>query len=158
MKRPWNRVDLPVYSVSSRHGMEKNMHICTYVSAVSMQPKRMMVALFKGTKTLELVSKEYHFVLQLLSSDQHNLIKHLGQISGNNKNKLALLEKRGLTAVWKGFTVLKNALAYMELSTINTMDAGDHVIHLCDVKSFYNNLSGEALTLNLLRKKGLIRG
>ena len=43
MRRPWNRVDLPVYSVSSRLNDQHNMHICTYVSAVSMEPKRYMV-------------------------------------------------------------------------------------------------------------------
>ncbi len=63
MKKPWNRVDLPVYSVSSRHGVEENMHICTYVSAVSMDPKRFMVALYKGTKTIELAVAEKRFVL-----------------------------------------------------------------------------------------------
>jgi hypothetical protein len=46
----------------------------------------------------------------------------------------------------------------MELKTINTLDAGDHIIHLCDVISFSNNLEGEALTLNLIREKGIIRG
>lgn len=158
MKRPWNRVDLPVYSVSSQHEQTSNMHICTYVSAVSMEPKRIMVALFKGTKTLELVNKQPHFVLQLLSKDQYRLVKPLGQTTGKETDKIAKLEKRGLTSVWKGFTVLKEALAYMELAAINTMDAGDHVMYLCDVKSFYNNLNGEALTLNVLREKGLIRG
>lgn len=158
MKRPWNRVDLPVYSVSSQCGDAGNMHICTYVSAVSMDPKRIMVALYKGTKTLALVSQEPRFVLQLLSSEQYRLVKLLGQTSGNKIDKLAKLQQRGLLSQWKAFNVLKDALAYMELHTISTMDAGDHVMHLCDVKSFYNNLSGEALTLNLLREKGLIRG
>ncbi|HMP93048.1 MAG TPA: hypothetical protein PKD90_09280, partial [Phnomibacter sp.] len=50
-KKPWNRPALPVYSVSSQ-GTRPNMHICTYVSSVSMQPKRIMVALYKGTLTL----------------------------------------------------------------------------------------------------------
>jgi flavin reductase (DIM6/NTAB) family NADH-FMN oxidoreductase RutF len=158
MKRPWNRVDLPVYSVSSRNETESNMHICTYVSAVSMKPKRIMVALFKGTKTMELVSKHPHFVLQLLSDKQSGHVKLLGQTSGKNTDKMGRLFKRGYLSEWKGYAVLKEALAYMELSVINTTDAGDHVMHLCDVKSFYNNLSGEPLTLNLLRTKGLIRG
>jgi flavin reductase (DIM6/NTAB) family NADH-FMN oxidoreductase RutF len=66
--------------------------------------------------------------------------------------------KRKLLSQWKEFNVLKDALAYMELKTINTLDAGDHIIHLCDVISFSNNLEGEALTLDLIREKGIIRG
>ena len=158
MKRPWNRVNLPVYSISSKNGMQENMHICTYVSSVSMTPKRMMVAIFNGTKTLELATVEKHFVLQLLAEQQYKLIKLLGQSSGNSINKIQRLEKRKLIGTWKNFKVLNEALAYMELKAISMSDAGDHVIFICDVISFYNNLPGEPLTLNLLREKGIIRG
>jgi flavin reductase (DIM6/NTAB) family NADH-FMN oxidoreductase RutF len=158
MKRPWNRVNLPVYSISSKHAEQENMHICTYVSSVSMSPKRMMVAIFNGTKTLELAEKEKHFVLQLLADNQYNLVKLLGQSSGKTINKIGRLEKRKLIGMWKNFKVLKEALAYMELKTINISSAGDHVVFVCDVISFYNNLPGEPLTLNLLRDKGIVRG
>ncbi|MFN5423376.1 MAG: flavin reductase family protein [bacterium] len=158
MKRPWNRVDLPIYSISSCHQQESNMHICTYVSAVSMDPKRMMVAIYKGTKTIELVKKNPHFVLQLLSRSQFNLIKLLGQSSGHQIDKISRLNKRGLLSTWKEFDVLKDALAYMELTTIETLDAGDHIMHLCNMVSFSNNLPGDPLTLKLLRDKKIIRG
>lgn len=158
MKRPWNRVDLPIYSVSSYNGQEANMHICTYVSAVSMEPKRMMVAIYKGTKTLALVEQNPHFVLQLLSSSQYNLIKLLGQSSGNKIDKISRLKKRNLLSSWKQIHVLKDALAYMELAVIEKIDAGDHIMHLCEMISFSNNLDGEPLTLDMLRKRGIIRG
>ena len=158
MKRPWNRVNLPVYSVSSKYGTQENMHICTYVSSVSMSPKRMMVAIFNGTKTLELVEREKHFVLQLLSDQQFKLIKLLGQSSGKSINKIERLEKRKLLTNWKEFKVLKEAIAYIELKAINISSAGDHVLFICDVVSFYNNLPGEPLTLNILRDKKIIRG
>lgn len=158
MKRPWNRINLPVYSVSSKDNEAENMHICTYVSSVSMTPKRIMVALYHNTKTLELVTKNPHFVLQLLSESQCNLIKLLGQTSGNAVDKISRLKKREKLTTWQNFTVLKDALAFIELKSINTMDGGDHILHICDVVSFYNNLAGEPLTLNLLREKKLIRG
>jgi len=79
MKRPWNRTNLPVYSVSSGLGNDANMHICTYVSSVSMEPKRYMVAIYKNTKTLQNIESHGEFVLQLLASDQFNLVKLLGK-------------------------------------------------------------------------------
>ena len=118
----------------------------------------MMVALYHNTKTLENVSENPHFVLQLLSESQYNLIKLLGQTSGHSTDKLNKLKKRNLLTSWKNFAVLKEALAYIELKSINTMDGGDHTMHLCEVISFYNNLPGEPLTLNILRDKKLIRG
>lgn len=157
MKKPWNRIDLPVYSVSSRHGSEENMHICTYVSAVSMEPKRYMVALFNGTKTLELARAEKRFVLQLLAEGDHGLVALLGRQSGHQVDKLSRLRKRGLVEAWKGFSVLSNAAAWIELVIIGEMDAGDHVMMLCDVVASKNVQEKRILTLDTLRAKGLIR-
>jgi flavin reductase (DIM6/NTAB) family NADH-FMN oxidoreductase RutF len=157
MKKPWNRVDLPVYSVSSRDGDDRNMHICTYVSGVSMSPKRFMVALYKGTRTLELVERNPSFVLQLLAEDQARLVALLGRKSGHHADKVGLLVKRDATTEWKGFTVLREALAWMELSVLDRMDAGDHVMMLCDLVSHRNAREGEPLTLDILRAKGLVR-
>ena len=157
MKKPWNRIDLPVYSVSSSSGETKNMHICTYVSAVSMNPKRFMVALFKGSLTLDLVQASPTFVLQLMSAEQYRLVALLGRKSGRNTDKIASLTKRKLTAEWQGFVVLLEALAWMELEVISQTDAGDHVMMLCDMKGFKNVREGDPLTLDVLRSKKLIR-
>lgn len=157
MKKPWNRTDQPVYSVSSFHEGAANMHICTYVTAVSMQPKRIMVALFKGTRTLDLVERERRFVLQLLAAGQHRLIPLLGRKSGHDTDKLAALEKRGLLTRWNGIAVLEDALAWMDLAVIGTMDAGDHVMMLCDLARYRNHREGDPLTLDILRSKGLVR-
>lgn len=157
MKKPWNRSSQPVYSVSSYHAGDANMHICTYVTAVSMQPKRFIVALYKGTRTLELVGRERRFVLQLLSSEQHRLIPLLGRKSGHQTDKIALLNRRGLLTEWEGVQVLSQALAWMDLSVIDTMDGGDHVVVLCDLLRYRNVCPGPPLTLDILRLKGLIR-
>ena len=157
MKRPWNRTDAPVYSVSSTHDGRENMHICTYVTAVSMQPKRLMVALYKGTLTLELVQQEGRFILQLLESSQHRLVDLLGRRSGRSTDKTAILGRRGRLTRWKGCAVIADALAWMELVVVGTMDAGDHVMVLCDLASYRNVREGEPLTLDILRSKGLVR-
>jgi flavin reductase (DIM6/NTAB) family NADH-FMN oxidoreductase RutF len=63
----------------------------------------MMVAIYKGTKTLELVTASKHFVLQLLSESQYNLVKLLGQSSGFKIDKIARLNKRKLIDNWKNY-------------------------------------------------------
>ncbi len=157
MKKPWNRINIPVYSVSSQYGEKQNMHICTYVSAVSMQPKRFMVALFKGSLTLEIVEKNQHFVLQLLEEKQYRLVDLLGRKSGRDIDKIALLKKRKVTTDWKKFLVLQDAIAWMELTVISSIDAGDHMMMLCDLVSSKNVREGNPLTLDILREKKLIR-
>jgi flavin reductase (DIM6/NTAB) family NADH-FMN oxidoreductase RutF len=155
-KKPWNRVNLPVYSVSSL-GVKPNMHICTYVSGVSMQPKRMMVALYHGTQTLLNVEKDNEFVLQLMADHQYNLVNQLGKLSGKNIDKISRLHKRKLLTEWEGYPVLKDALAVMKLTVCNQMEGGDHRLYLCDVESYKNLNEGSALTTGLLGEKGVIR-
>jgi flavin reductase (DIM6/NTAB) family NADH-FMN oxidoreductase RutF len=155
-KKPWNRVNLPVYSVSSK-GMKPNMHICTYVSAVSMQPKRMMVALYHGTQTLMNVETDGEFVLQLLAVHQYNLVNQLGKLSGKKIDKISRLNKRKLLTDWEGYLVLKDALAVMLLKVVNEMEGGDHRMYLCDVVAYKNLNEGEALTTGILGEKGIIR-
>lgn len=155
-KKPWNRVNLPVYSVSSR-GQKPNMHICTYVSAVSMQPKRIMVALYQGTQTLENVAADGEMVLQLLAAEQYALVNLLGKQSGKKIDKISRLQKRGMLMEWEGYPVLQNALALMKLSVCNQMEGGDHRLYLCNVVAYKNLNPGETLTTSILNEKGIIR-
>jgi flavin reductase (DIM6/NTAB) family NADH-FMN oxidoreductase RutF len=148
---------MPVYSISSRHGVEANMNIISYVTPVSMQPKRMLCCIYKGTKTLELVEKNPVFILQLLDDAQHNLVRLLGKQSGFNTNKMHLLRKRNLLEEWQGFPVLKQALAVLELKAINRFDGGDHIGFICDVLSYRNIREGQPLTLNRLKALQIIR-
>ena len=157
-KKPWNRVNLPVYSLCTTDANGHfNMNICTYVSAVSMQPKRMMVAVYHHTKTLENIGVQRTAVLQLLHADDYNLVNLLGKKSGNNLDKIARLEKRQLLREWESFPVLKNALAVMHLAVINQMEAGDHCMFLCEVTAYKNLNEGEVMTTKILGEKNIIR-
>lgn len=155
-KKPWNRVDLPVYSISSKGAEFDNMNIITYATAVSMKPKRFICAVYKNTKTLENVRLNGTFVLQILSDTQYALVRLLGKQSGNKINKIEKLSKRNLLTQWKGFNVLKEALAVMEMKVIHETDGGDHVCFLCDVVAYKNLNDGKELTLNILSEKKII--
>ena len=156
-KKPWNRINLHVYSISSRFGEAFNMNICTYTSAVSMKPKQIMVAIYYDTKTLEIVNNSSKFVLQLLAAAQYRIVDLLGKKSGYNIDKIIRLEKRKMISIWNGYKILKDALALIELEVIDTMQAGDHKLFLCNVIDYKNLNEGEVLTLNVLRDHRLIR-
>jgi flavin reductase (DIM6/NTAB) family NADH-FMN oxidoreductase RutF len=156
-KKPWNRVNLPVYSISSKTDTNQNMHIITYVTAISMQPKRFICGIYHGTQTLENVEKSGEFVLQLLADHQALLVNLLGKQSGKTVPKIQRLEKRKEIVMWNDYPVLKNALALMKMKVLTYMDAGDHKAFLCDVTEYQNMNEGQALTLDHLREKKLIR-
>ena len=157
-KRPWNRVNLPVYSISSTDGNgNHNMHIITYATQISMKPKRFVCGIFHGTQTLANVQQHPFFVLQLLSAQQYRLIDLLGKMSGKNTDKIARLEKRKLLMPWKTYLVLKEALAVIELKVIDSFEGGDHAGYLCEVTDYKNLQEGTPLTLDILREHKMIR-
>lgn len=123
-----------------------------------MQPKQYMVGIYEGTRTLELVEQQPVFILQLLSSHQYNLVNLLGKQSGHQINKIERLQKRGLLTEWKDFFILKEALAVVLMEGKVLLDCkGDHRLFLCNVLAWKNLNQGEALTLNCLREKKVIR-
>ena len=157
-KRPWNRTDQPVYSISSVDNMGNyNMNMITYVTAVSMHPKRFICGVYENTRTLTNLSGTSQFVLQLLHENQYNLLSVLGRKSGNQVDKIRLFEKRNLLSEFSNFKILKEALAVIKMKVIHVMKGGDHTIFLCDVIEFENLNDGKPLTLDILRDKKLIR-
>lgn len=156
-KRPWNRVNLPVYSISSKAGDNENMHIITYASQISMQPKRFVCGIYNGTQTLENVIQQGEFILQLLSATQYRLIDLLGKKSGKQIDKISRLKKRNEILEWNGYSILKSCLAVMQLKVISTFEGGDHQGFLCDVVAYKNLNEGDVLTLDVLRAHKLIR-
>jgi flavin reductase (DIM6/NTAB) family NADH-FMN oxidoreductase RutF len=157
MKRPWNMVDLPVYSLVTSDGIHINMNICTYVSAVSMKPKRYAVAVYKGTKSLENIAKNGQAVLQLMASNQYPIVRVLGQKSGLKYDKEKYLRKKDLLESWGSHHVLKGIVAMLELKVLEQTDAGDHILFLCDVVQFKTASSSKILTIRELGKRKIIR-
>ena len=156
-KKPWNRVNLPVYSISSKAEGNSNMHIITYASQISMQPKRFICGIYQGTQTLINVEASGEFVLQLLAATQYRLVDLLGKKSGKKIDKISRLQKRNELAEWNGFHILKNCLAVMQLKVVSSFEGGDHQGFLCEVLAYKNLNEGETLSLDTLRKHKMIR-
>ncbi len=156
-KKPWNRVNLPVYSISSKTADNSNMHIITYASQISMQPKRFVCGIYHGTQTLLNIEASGEFVLQLLADTQYRLVDLLGKKSGKTIDKISRLQKRNELTTWNDFYVLKSCLAVMQLKVISHFEGGDHKGFLCDVVAYKNLNEGNELTLDVLREKKLIR-
>lgn len=157
MKRPWNLIDAPVYSLLSHVDGRPNMNICTYVSAVSMQPKQYAVAVFHGSHTQQGVHKGQPLVLQLLADDQYGLVRALGHRSGRDHDKLAPLRKKDLLHTWEGHPALRQAVALLLLEPLDMLPAGDHDLWLMEVRRHSVQRDAPPLTLDALRRRKLIR-
>jgi flavin reductase (DIM6/NTAB) family NADH-FMN oxidoreductase RutF len=133
------------------------MHIITYVTAISMKPKRFICGIYYNTQTLSNIEVSGEFVLQLLSDQQYKLVDLLGRKSGKTTDKIYTLNKKNELATWKDFYVLKNCLSVMHLKVLKGFDAGDHKCFLCELVSYKNINDGNPLCLDDLRKRKLIR-
>lgn len=155
MRKPWNLPDLPVYSLATCHDDVVNMNVCTYVTAVSLDPKIMMVAVYHNTKTLENIQKSDKAVLQILHEDQAGLVRILGKKTGFTFNKINYLHKKNLMTTWQDYLVLKDACAYMELEKISVVKTGDHDAFFFRVARS-KSLREEVLTTGQLRALSII--
>ena len=134
MKRPWNIINSPVYSLATYGRDGVNMNICTYVMPVSMQPKMYCIGIYYGTKTQDNLIRTKQAVLQLLHKDQISLVRTLGKKSGRDIDKKAYLEKKDLLHDWHGFNTLKNTCALLELEKTQTLSIeGDHEVAIFKV-------------------------
>ena len=126
MRRPWNIIDTPVYSLATKANGQVNMNICTYVTAISMKPKMYAVALDPQTKTYENVCRGDRAVLQIMGQSQINLVNTLGRKSGLSLDKESYLERRNLLVNWKNTPVLREAAALISLEKLGSQPTGDH--------------------------------
>ncbi|MEM6642999.1 MAG: flavin reductase [Bacteroidota bacterium] len=157
MKRPWNIVDMPVYSLATYEGDQVNMNICTYVSAVSMKPKLFMIGVDYSTKTYELISRSSTAVLQILHEDHKNLIKLLGKSSGRKIDKNQKLEEKELLTTWHGRKVLAGACGYLLLDLKERANiGGDHEIFYFSMQKSTTKEETGVLMFQKLISEGLI--
>ncbi len=137
MRRPWNIINSPVYSLATYANGKLNMNICTYVTAISMQPKQYAIAVYYDTQTLINLGNQSTCILQLLSQEQANLVRKLGKQSGTKIDKQAWLEKNQYLDYWQDYAVLANSCAYLKLELINRVNTGgDHELFYFTVTQY----------------------
>ncbi|MCV9388958.1 flavin reductase [Reichenbachiella ulvae] len=134
MRRPWNIIDLPVYSLATLGSTGINMNICTYVSGISRNPKKYMIALEPQSQTYLNFKKRKTAVLQILSQEDMQWVNYLGKKSGKETDKEKYLQQKQALSEWKSHEVLKNASALVLLQLDQEIDAGgDHQLMIAEV-------------------------
>jgi flavin reductase (DIM6/NTAB) family NADH-FMN oxidoreductase RutF len=149
---------MPVWSVSTcdKNGMP-NMNICTYMTPVSMQPKKYVIAVYHNTKTYENIQNGDRILVQLLSEEQVSLVRRLGK-----KSTLTYPQKMNsiikIACKDESFSFLPQSVGYFILKKeSNLIPAGDHDIAICNVeKTVYLNPLSKVLTLSYLQEKQII--
>ena len=148
MKRPWNIINLPIYSLVTYDETDNlNMNICSYVSAVGLKPKLYSIAIDYTTKTYDNLKLNSFVVLQLLSKYHLKIIRKLGKTSGYIFNKEKYLKSKNMLDNWRKNIVLKDTCALIELKKIKEINIeGDHAIFTFRVSKYTTLSEDEILT------------
>lgn len=135
-----------------------NMNICTYVTSISMEPKLMLVAVYKGTKTLENLTQNRKALLQLLTQPLAPAVRICGQQSGKKITKIPRLQKRFEMNEHNGLPYFKDAAGFMEvLFTDPVAVEGDHVLYYGQVLHAKNLHDIPLLTTEYLKENKFTR-
>jgi flavin reductase (DIM6/NTAB) family NADH-FMN oxidoreductase RutF len=159
MRKIWNRPADAVWSLSTQSVAGKgNMNICTYVTAVSMEPKQMLAAVYRGTQTLKNTKVGGTVLLQLLTEDLAPVVRICGQQSGAIIDKIALLKKRYPLSAHKGLNYFNEAAGFMELRVEHLFETeGDHLLMIGRVLKGKNLVDAPILTTTFLKAHNYIR-
>jgi flavin reductase (DIM6/NTAB) family NADH-FMN oxidoreductase RutF len=133
--RAWNLAPLPVYSLavyqppaSSLKPLLCNLNICTYVTPISLRPKLYLIAIYRGTRTHDLITQhpQAPLILHLLHIGQISLVPILAQRSGRRFEKVSYLQKKHWLTSWRGYPVLHASAAYILLKPLGIIQRTDH--------------------------------
>ena len=100
-------------------------------------------------------------VLQVLAESHAPLVQLLGKTKGRDVDKLGALRERGVVLEERfGVVTLADCMCAFELTVVDTVDAGDHLVVVCDVggATSFSAVSQnvEPLTTGHLRQQGII--
>lgn len=156
MRRPWNIVNHPVYSLATYHEDTYNMNILTYATAISMKPKLYGISVYTPSLSLEYMRATGWGILQFLSRDHLGLIRPLGKKSGRTYNKIKYLESKGWVGSWRGHKVLEGCTAYVLVRIQQEIETGDHQLMICKAEKYQTCNETDTLMFDDLIKAGLI--
>jgi flavin reductase (DIM6/NTAB) family NADH-FMN oxidoreductase RutF len=156
-------LDVPTYSLATlNEDGSTSLNILTYATPVSATPQRVWsLGLFKDTLSYANFMRTRSCVLQLLTEKHIPLIQVLGGTSGRNVDKSAECAKLGFecTEQQGELKVLPGCAYYLEMSGMgDVVDAGSHVVAICQVKEMLVSSDSQNVYLatGRLRELGII--
>lgn len=121
------RLDYPLFVVTAIAGTETSGCLAGFVTQCSMSPSRFLVCVSKENHTLSVAERSAALGLHLLGSQQLDLARIFGELTGDHTDKFALVQWHpGET----GVPVLDKCAAWVEGPILDRIDLGDHIGHV----------------------------
>ncbi|MCI0455007.1 MAG: flavin reductase family protein [Candidatus Dadabacteria bacterium] len=137
----------PVVAITSSWQGRVNAQIAVTVVTASIVHSipRLLVGIWKGNYTHELIINSRALAVHLLRRDQLEVVKNFGFYTGRDREKLRSVSyDKGVT----GSPILRDAHSYADCRVINAMDGGDMTAFLVTVLDGGILSGGEWMTLD----------
>ncbi len=133
-----------LYAVSAADGGEVNAFTANWLSQASFEPPMLMVSVENDSKSLGMIQRSGHFVVNVYESGQRDLAGALGKTAFKVPDKL-----KGLTYDLSktGCPLLHDALGWVECRVTASVPAGDSTVIIGEVIDVGLRREGVALTM-----------
>jgi flavin reductase (DIM6/NTAB) family NADH-FMN oxidoreductase RutF len=144
------RVASGLYVLTIKRDRIETGMLASWVQQCSFQPPRISMALNPDRPMATLLSRQSLFTLNILESDQADMIVHFGRGFPLEDDAFQKLEvERG----GPGGPVLSEALAVLECRVVDRFSAGDHDIFVAEIVS--GRVLGDGQPMVHIRKNGM---
>lgn len=123
------RVDYPMFVVTASAGGEPSGCLAGFVTQCSILPARFFVCISKENHTIAVAERAVALGLHLLGSDQLDVARIFGELTGDTTDKFALVDWHAGST---GAPVLDVCAAWLEGSVMRRIDVGDHIGYLVE--------------------------
>jgi flavin reductase (DIM6/NTAB) family NADH-FMN oxidoreductase RutF len=140
-KALWKLIN-PIAIVTARYNENMSGFIASWVTQVSFVPQLVMVAVNPLHYTYELITNSNAFAINVLRTDQAELVDLFGKNSGRKVEKFATISyELGRT----GSPLLEDCLAFLDCNVAWSKEAGDHVVVIGSIAEAGVTSDGETL-------------
>lgn len=115
-----------VYVLGVKSGEKINFMTAAWITQVSGNPKKLLVAVSRSHYTAEMIRQAGKFAVNVLAEGQEETAKRFGSSSGRNTDKAAGTSYR----MMDGMPVLDDMAAYMTCTLSDEVEDGDHVLFI----------------------------
>lgn len=150
-KKAIYKISYGLYIVTSPKGDQINGQVCNTAFQITSDPMRVAIGINKNNLTGEYIQASGVFAINILSKENHSLIRRFGFRSGREFNKFKNINYSiGKT----GSPILEDALAYLECSLLSdkVIDCGTHWLFVADVVAGKLQNNAEPMTYDYYRK------
>jgi flavin reductase (DIM6/NTAB) family NADH-FMN oxidoreductase RutF len=124
------RIPSGVAILTTQHGGDKGAMLASWFQQVSFEPPMVVIAMKKGRSAQDVLRSSEKFVLNILHTNQKDVMAHFGRGFKPGEDPFAGIEiKNGKT----GIPVLKCALCFLECHVRHIYEAGDHHLFVGEV-------------------------